>query len=29
MDFVDNSFTDEIHYRNEWKERVAPECRGK
>lgn len=29
MEFVDIYFTDEIHYRNEWKKRVAPECRGK
>jgi hypothetical protein len=29
MEFLDGHFTDDIFYRNEWKKRVAPECRGK
>jgi hypothetical protein len=29
MEFVDDHFTDDIYYHNEWKKHVAPECRGK
>jgi hypothetical protein len=29
MEFFDYHFTDDIHYHNDWKKYVAPECRGK
>jgi hypothetical protein len=28
-EFMDNHFTDQILYRNDWKKDVAPQCRGK
>ena len=29
MEFMENHFTDEILYRNDWKKDVSLQCRGK